>query len=68
MSEIENLFAERKRVSAIARELRAPIGTVWAWKKNGSIPAWRRPSVLAAVNRLGIEVPAETIAYLASGH
>ncbi|MYL97225.1 hypothetical protein GR702_05495 [Novosphingobium sp. FGD1] len=67
MSEIESLFAERKRVSAIAREIRAPVGTVWAWKKNGAIPPWRRPSVLAAVNRLGIDVPAETIAYLATG-
>lgn len=67
MSAVETLFSERKRLSAIANEIRTPVATVWSWKKKGSIPTWRRPSVLAAVNRLGIEVPAETIAYLATG-
>jgi hypothetical protein len=67
MSHIAPLFAERRRLTAIANEIRAPIGTVWVWKKNGSIPQWRRASVLAAINRLGIDVPAETIAYLAGG-
>ncbi|EJU14954.1 hypothetical protein LH128_01222 [Sphingomonas sp. LH128] len=67
MLAVQTLFSERKRVSAIAHEMRTPIPTVWSWKKKGEIPPWRRASVLAAVNRLGIDVPAETLAYLAAG-
>lgn len=65
MQIVESIFAGRGRVSSIAREMRSPIGTVWMWKKNGAIPRWRRPAVLAAVQRLDIQIPPETIAYLA---
>lgn len=65
MSEVESLFAERKRVSEIAREMRTPIGTVWCWKKKGEIPPWRRPAVLDAIRRLDIDVEPEVVAYLA---
>lgn len=66
MSEILSLFAERKRVAAIAAEMRCPFQTVHSWKRNGRIPPWRRPAVLVAVQRLGYELTPETIAYLAS--
>jgi len=65
MSVVESLFGERTRVTAIAREMRAPVKTVWCWKKKGEIPPWRRPAVLAAVQRLELDVSAEAIAYLA---
>lgn len=68
MSLITPLFSERKRLTAIANEIRTPVATVWSWKKKGEIPRWHRASVLAAVNRLGIEVPLDTLAYLAAGH
>jgi hypothetical protein len=66
MSNVETLFAKRGSVSCIAREMRTSIGTVWCWKRTGKIPRWHRPAVLAAVQRLGIELTPETITYLAS--
>lgn len=65
MSDISTLFAERKRVAAIAAEMRCPFQTVYSWKKKGSIPPWRRPAVLDAIRRLEIDVPPELLAYLA---
>lgn len=47
--------------------MRCPVGTVFSWKKSGSIPPWRRPAVLEAVRRLKYELPADVLAYLASG-
>lgn len=64
--EIDNLFASRKRVAAIAAEMRRPYQTVHSWKRVGRIPPWNRPAVLAAVQRLGYELTPETITYLAS--
>jgi hypothetical protein len=67
MSPVADLFAERSRLSRIAEEMRCPVGTVFSWKKSGSIPPWRRPAVLEAVRRLKYELPADVLAYLASG-
>lgn len=65
MSEVAAIFSERKRASALAAELRCPKQTVYSWKHKGYIPPWRRAAVLAAIGRLGFEVPPTTIAYLA---
>lgn len=65
MFEVDELFRERKRLSAIAREMRCPIGTVFSWKKKGAIPPWRRPAVLDAVRRLNIETSPSVLLYLA---
>ena len=66
MSEAEILFEKRGAVTAIANEMRVPIGTVWCWKRDGAIPEWRRPAVLNAVRRLDLHLPPEVYAYLAT--
>lgn len=65
MSEIAPLFATRGNASRIAGHLGVPIQTVASWKDKAAIPGWRRAAVLAAVQQLKIEVPVETLTYLA---
>jgi hypothetical protein len=62
---VASLLGPRGRLTAFAREMSCPVGTVFSWKQARSIPAWRRPAVLDAVRRMKIEVPVEVIAYLA---
>lgn len=61
----EVLLNPRGRVTQLARELRVPVGTVWSWKQKQAIPAWRRPAVLTSAHRLGLELPAHVLVYLA---
>jgi hypothetical protein len=65
MSDVEEILAPRGRISAIARNIKVPVGTVWCWRKNGSIPIWRRMAVLEAVKRLEFDIPDSAITYLA---
>lgn len=67
MSEVELLFSERRRASALAAELRCPKQTVYSWKYKGAIPTWRRADVLAAAVRLNMDLPPQVISYLARG-
>lgn len=67
MPEVADLFAERKRVAALAAEMRCPFQTVYSWKRKGDIPPWRRPAVLDAIRRLEIDVSPATLVYLTQG-
>lgn len=64
MTTVDQLFAKRGTLSAIAREVPCSVQTAHAWKRNRSIPTWRRSAVLDAVRRLKLDLPDEVIAYL----
>lgn len=66
MSVVNEMLAERGRVSALAREMRQPVQTVHSWKATDHIPHWRRPKVLDAVRSLGWPLTDEAVLYLAA--
>lgn len=66
MDPVTELLGPRGRVAAIAHVIRSPHGTVWEWKRNASIPHWRRPAVLEGVRQLRITPSPEVLAYLAA--
>lgn len=44
--------------SAMARALEhRHVTTIIAWRNAGRVPRWRRPEIIAAAQRLGIELP-----------
>jgi hypothetical protein len=50
--------------SKVARDLGVPIQTAHSWKSKGTIPRWRRASVLQLAIAKGAELSADALAYL----
>lgn len=36
-----------------------PISTIDSWRDSGKIPSWRRPALIAAAEREGLDLPNE---------
>jgi hypothetical protein len=65
---VETIFEAFDGPSVIAKETGFALQTVSDWRRNGNkdIPPWRRRDVLQAAQRIGVTLPADALAYLAS--
>lgn len=51
--------------SAMARALdHRHVTTIIAWRNAGRVPRWRRPEIIAAAQRLGVELPSAFLSEL----
>ena len=64
MQTTEIIFMALGGATAIAAETGDPVQTVHSWKSKGSIPRWRRPSLLEVARRKSVCLPNEAIQYL----
>ncbi len=66
MQLIDHIFDALGEATAIAAHTGDPVQTVHSWKSNGSIPPWRRQSVLGVPIAEGKTLSSEAVAYLKS--
>lgn len=68
MDPVEAIFQAFGGPGSIADATSIPVQTVCDWRKKGkpNIPHWRRPAVLDAALRKGVELSLEAVEYLAA--
>lgn len=56
MDSVPDILEALGGVTAVANETGIPLTTVHSWKRTGSVPRWRVPTLVSLAARLGVEI------------